>query len=193
MKKLHKNTLLLVFLFIILSFPSNAQFSIGPMIGVDYTMIKDGYETFKPGGQIGAVLNYKFDEDMAIDIIPNYSLKGAKDSQDQEIKLNYFENQVAFRYYFENKLNLLGGSYFGILTSAKVTSSDTLDLDVKDELKSADIGLVGGIGYQFGKSFGLTFKYLQGLSKINKDGDLRLRNIGMQFSIYYIFQISDAK
>ena len=67
-----------------------------------------------------------------------------------------------------------------------------MEVDIKDALKSADIGLIGGVGYQFGQSFGLTLKYLQGLSKINKEGDMRLRNVGMQISVYYLFPISGS-
>jgi len=95
-----------------------------------------------------------------------YSSLGAK-SGSEVLKTNYLSLPIFFRYNVTENFHFLAGPQFSMLLSAKdeVGGSST---DIKDQLNSMDIGIVPGIGVDFGP-FNAGLRYSIGVSNIAKD------------------------
>ena len=133
----------------------------------------------------GGFLTYSFTDLFAIQPELLYSMKGAKEKVvDQGItvditeKLSYLEIPVLFKVKLVGaptfKPNFYVGPGIGFLLSAKEKGESggiSVDVDIKDQLKSTDIGLIGGVGADIPMSAGtITFdiRYEAGLTKVVK-------------------------
>jgi hypothetical protein len=158
----------------------------------------------------GGFITYSFTELFAIQPELLYSMKGSKrkvfdeqlsENVDVTYKLNYIEIPVLFRIQLAGggnfKPNFYAGPEIGILLSAKgngTTSGVSVDVDIKDQCKSTDIGLIGGVGADYLMGTGkLTFdiRYDAGLSKVfkavNGFPEPKVNNSAITFLVGYGF------
>lgn len=163
-------------------FAEGAQFGIKGGLNLANVIGDDAPDnaSMKIGFVGGAFMSYNFTEIFAIQPEVLFSMKGAKGDNDlgdeESWKLNYLEIPVLFRVNLptDGKMDpfLCAGPAFGILMSAKAE-----DLDVKDDMKTMDIGVVaaGGIGYQM-ESGTLSFevRYEVGMTSVFNYDDAQL-------------------
>jgi hypothetical protein len=130
--------------------------------------------SMKMGGVGGAFLCYNINEIFAIQPEILFSMKGASfDTLSTSVSwsLNYIEIPFLFKVNLptEGKMkpSLYAGPALGILMSAKYE-----DLDIKDDIKSTDIGILAGaaIGYQMenGSLLSLELRYEVGMTSFDK-------------------------
>ncbi len=128
-------------------------------------------QKMKTGVAFGGFITYSFTDLFAIQPELLYTMKGSKVDEvgggSVSSKLDYLEIPVLFRVQLVGggnfKPNFYAGPGIGILLSAKEG-----DLDVKDQTKSTDIGIIGGVGADYLMGTGkITFdiRYEAGLTK----------------------------
>lgn len=94
-------------------------------------------------------------------------------------KLSYFNVPILVRYKFKNELFIEAGPSLGLLYKAyDIFYADVIDkedlvyeLDVRDDYRRLDVGVMGGIGYHLLKGTGYNFgiRYYYGLTELLKD------------------------
>ncbi|MBC6400420.1 MAG: PorT family protein [Ekhidna sp.] len=95
--------------------------------------------------------------------------------------LTYINIPLMLKYYLPLGLNLQAGPQFGILTNAEDD-----DDDISDRLKSSDLSVVLGAGWDVPFGLQLSARYVLGLSDINDaTGEDSIRNRTFQLSIGY--------
>lgn len=109
-----------------------------------------------------------------------YNSVGSK-FDDDVTKIDYVSVPVLVRFNFAKIVNIHVGPQFGMLLSAKVE-----DEDVKDQLKSTDLGIVAGVGLDLPMGLIVSARYVVGVSDVNDSGgDYKLKNNVMQLSVGY--------
>lgn len=112
-----------------------------------------------------------------------YSTRGSKSSYsgffdlvDQEVdfNLNYLELPVLASFRIGEIVDLQLGAYAAYLLSANISTSGDLgsgreDLD-RDNFRSVDYGIAGGVGFNLGPTAQVGVRYLHGLNNV-ADGD----------------------
>lgn len=127
----------------------------------------------------GAFMLFPMTETFGFQVEGLYSQKGAKfedDDFEESIELDQFEVPVLARYTIPSttgtSFHLFAGPSFGFKLSAKARSSfdgdDDEEIDVDDEYKGLDFGLVFGAGVEFGR-FVVDGRYNLGLTNLNDD------------------------
>ena len=110
----------------------------------------------------------------------NVTTKGAENTFDnvfneetRKFRLTYIEAPLLLRANMTNNFNLHFGPYAAYLINAKITrefsdgSTNNQDLN-EDDLNRFDVGLAGGLGFQFG-GFGIGARYNYGLTTVGKE------------------------
>jgi len=132
-----------------------------------------------------------------------YSTKGSKEHYssgglDEEIQynLNYIDLPILAVFKLGEQVELHAGGYASYLLNVNVSyegdlGNGTDEVD-KDNLKSYDYGLVGGLGFNFGTGFQVGARYNYGLVKIaDSDGAKTLigdaRNSNAQIFVAFNF------
>jgi hypothetical protein len=110
-----------------------------------------------------------------------------------ENKLNYVNLPILLKFYVSEGLSLDIGPQFGVLISAKQSSStSSTNIDIKSSYKETDIGLATGVSYNFVGGLNISARYNFGLKNIlNEDlypYDSKLKNGVFQLSIGYYFK-----
>jgi hypothetical protein len=154
----------------------------------------------KIGLAAGGYITYAFNDLFAIQPEVLYAMKGYKydytslitpyAKTTNSVKLSYIEipvlGKVLLRGNEKFKPNFYAGPAFGFLMSAK-----NQDTDIKSDLKSMDIGLIGGAGAEIPMGSGkLTFdvRYEVGLTKIdNTAAKAKINNSAITFLLGYGF------
>lgn len=161
----------------------------------------------------GVFFNYAFTELFAIQVEALYMLKGATQDMtfedetfEADWKVNYFEFPLLLKVTIptEGKIKpaIFAGPTFGFLMSAEVEVEGEAE-DIKDQLESMDIGILGGaeIGYQMEKGMiFLSASYEVGMSSIvnmtdeeleaedmTEQPDIKNTNIGVYVGYAYPF------
>ena len=140
--------------------------------------------SMRTGLAAGVFITYSFSDLFAIQPEVYYAMKGSKSnypySEDLNIdlteKLDYIEIPVLFKVMLAGgtsfKPNFYAGPEVGILLSAKAkgeAGGTSFETDIKDNIKSTDFGLIGGVGTDIPMGNGkLTFdiRYDVGLAKV---------------------------
>jgi hypothetical protein len=122
----------------------------------------------------------------------NYSIIGVElndGEKEATIKLRYVDIALLAKISVCKKMNLFAGPQVGFLTWAKRDSSFTSEMiDLKDDFKDEDYGLVFGAEYKFGDHIFLSGRYYHGLHQVAESwNDFVLRNRYISFRIGYIF------
>jgi hypothetical protein len=97
--------------------------------------------------------------------------------QDVDFNLNYLELPVLASLRLADIVDIQLGGYAAYLLSAKVSTSGDLgsgddELD-KDDFKSIDAGIAGGVAFNLGSNAQIGIRYLHGLTNVVDDPDLQ--------------------
>jgi hypothetical protein len=106
-----------------------------------------------------------------------------------DLKLDYITIPVMAKYYVADAFSLELGPQIGFLVSAKA-KSDGESEDVKDELKSTDVSLNFGLGYDITQNFMIGARYSLGLTRLQDElipGEDESKNSVFQISVGYKF------
>lgn len=186
---------------------ANAQeVKFGAKAGLNVSTLTGDVEdaSSKVGFHVGAFAEFKVSDKFSVQPELLYSAQGAKGAYndfngtdiipiDVKSKLAYINVPVMAKYYVAEKFSLEAGPQIGFLVSAKEKHSgggDSVELDIKDGLKSIDFGVNFGAGYDFTENISAGVRYNLGLSNIAKteDGDsTKIKNSVFSLSIGYKF------
>ena len=87
---------------------------------------------------------------------------------------------------FDNGFRLQVGPQLGILAGAKSELQKT-DTNVKANFEAMEYGVGVGMSYVNPKSnIGFDIRYNHGLSNINKNGNAKMYNRGLQAGVFYL-------
>jgi len=150
------------------------------------------------GFHAGVVAEFKVAPNFSIQPELLYSQQGAKIDTFEEsfnvettLKVNYLNLPVLAKYYIIKGLSIEAGPQIGYRLSSKmkveVPGLGTDEIDFKDQTKSIDFGLVGGVAYDLPMGVFFQARYNAGLSKINDDNDGSAKNGVFQVSVGYKF------
>ena len=136
--------------------------------------------------EIGVVSKFKLQPEV------NYSIIGVElnDGENEAtIKLRYVDVALLAKLGVCKKVNLFAGPQVGFLTWAKRDSSFTNEMiDLKNDFKDQDYGLVFGAEYKFNNHIFLSGRYYHGLYQVaESENDFVLRNRYISFRLGYIF------
>lgn len=118
-------------------------------------------------------------------------------SYDGKWNLSYLNLPVMAKYYILDKLSIETGPQIGLLLSAKAKySSDkalpslntsTAEYDIKNYIKSVDLGLNFGVTYDVSKNLSFNFRYNLGLANINNEpmSSSNIKNKVLSLSLGY--------
>jgi len=152
---------------------NNDNSSFDPRIGIN-------------GGLIGHI---HFTTHFAVQPELIYSSKGAiyrLANVDHKLRLNYLSIPILFQYMFNNGFRIQAGPEISILLQAK-QKTGSLTIDVKNDFKSLDFGLAGGLSYVHPPTgFGIDLRYVKGLANINSESPETSKNQGFQLGVFYI-------
>ncbi len=121
-----------------------------------------------------------------------YSAQGVKlefEGDNGELKLDYINIPIMAKYYIADAFSLELGPQIGFLVSAKA-KSDGESEDIKDELKSTDVSLNFGVGYDITENFMIGARYSLGLTRLQDEifpGEDDSKNSVFQISVGYKF------
>lgn len=87
--------------------------------------------------------------------------------------------------------NVFGGPQFSYLASSKLRTTASVmgvnllneTMDAKDQFNSWDMGLTGGIGYEFKSGFNVSASYNYGLSKVDANRNIAGYNNGFRVGV----------
>jgi opacity protein-like surface antigen len=161
---------------------------------------EDPYQGFLFGGFI----EYAAGEHFSLQTELNYQKKGKKFSTMTDAiesvtrrEFNYLTIPVLAKANFHDRgqwdLSFFTGPYLGFLTSAysNVKTGDiTTPIDINDQAKKTDMGIILGVGTSYklanGRAIIAEMRYQMGLSQIDEN-DTDLRNKGMGITLGYRF------
>lgn len=118
-----------------------------------------------------------------------YSGQGMKQNLNgttYEWNLGYINVPLMLQYMFNNGFRIEAGPEFGFLTSAKIKDATGSD-DIKNDLKTTNVGLGFGLSYLSYSGLGIGGRYNLGLSNINNNGSNEIKNRVGQISVFYLF------
>jgi len=114
-------------------------------------------------------------------------------------KLSYVNIPLMVEWQLTPEFHLNAGPQLGLLLSAQqetidvrsgslfnTTSTKTTE-DIKDQLKSSDLGLGFGVGFDFPFGLGIDIRYTLGLSNIDDSGLIDLKNRVVMLGFSYSF------
>lgn len=122
----------------------------------------------------------------------NYSIIGVELNDGQKeatIKFRYVDVALLAKLGVCRNVSLFAGPQVGFLTWAKRDSSFTNEMiDLRDDFKDHDYGLVIGTEYRFGNHIFLSGRYYHGLYQVaESSNDFVLRNRYISFRVGFIF------
>ncbi len=145
----------------------------------------------KAGFNIGLLSHIHLAKQLALQPEIFYSGQGAKfksGGTETKINLDYINVPILFQYMFDNGFRLQVGPQLGFLVNAKAKTGN-ITVDIKDNLKTVDLGLSIGAGYIHAPSgFGVDARYNLGLSNINENSSVKSTNVGFQLGVFYLFK-----
>jgi hypothetical protein len=150
------------------------------------------------GGAFGGFITYSINDLFAIQPEIFFTAKGSKrdvTGGTASVKLNYLEIPVLFRVQLAGgtsfKPNFYAGPEIAFLLTAKYSPASGGDMDVKNDYKSTDFGLIGGVGAEYPIGSGkllVDIRYDAGLSKVVKLTPVQnLKNSAITFLVGYGF------
>ena len=157
------------------------QFSVAPVVGLNFAKMTFDDAKFKTGVQIGAVAEYGLLEKFGLSAGLVYSMQGTK-FDNESLKANYLNVPVLANYYVIPGLAVKAGLQPGFLLSAKMDGEN-----VKDELKSFDLSIPVGVSYEY-QNFVVDARYNLGVTKVSKEGD-SAKNQVVQLTLAYKFKL----
>ena len=147
---------------------------------------------FRVGFLVGGFVTWPLGGRLELQPEALFTQKGAKSDQlggTSTEKLDYLDVPILVSYRInasrERNFAVFGGPSIGVLLRARSSASfggTSFEENVKDQVKSTDFGLVGGLAYHRGR-FVVDGRYSWGLTDIDKEtGDgVEIRNRGISF------------
>ncbi|MDR2139004.1 MAG: PorT family protein [Tannerella sp.] len=203
-----KKILFIIGLAMLLSTGADAQFTVGPKVGLNLTSLQDkGAMPEDPsrrqGLTAGTFLNCRLMPSFELQGELLYSQQGYKEhvfllvdygggvrtSHEAKRRLHYLSIPVLFREYWRKTgLYVELGPQVGLLLQQRVTFADRGDID--DYLNAlpfpsnpVDFSVVGGAGYRFRFGITLSGRYCYGFTNVLKD--MTSRNHVIQLALTY--------
>lgn len=141
-------------------------------------------EGSRTGLHIGGLAEIKISETFSIQPELLYSMQGAEVAEDVDLELSYLNVPIIAKYYVMEGLSIEAGPQVGFLLSADQDGNDA-----KDNLKSIDFALNGGVAYDLPMGVFFQVRYSAGISDINDiDGvDDKANNNVLSLSVGYKF------
>lgn len=173
-----KISLTLMMLFAISSFTFAQSFSFGPKVGLNVSNYTGGdiKSDALVGFHLGGMLQFGVGQHFFIQPEVLFSTQGAKidDGIDaRKYKTNYVSVPVMFKLKTTGGFFIEAGPQFSFRTSEDIPNQ-TID----HFAKNLDLAAGAGLGYQSGAGFGISARYIAGLSKV---GDFSGQNIDPDF------------
>ncbi len=185
-----KKLLSILMVLAITSFSVQAQVGFGLKAGLNISTVRgDEDEGVKSliGANGGLFANIPAGTNFAVQPELVYSMEGAKlDGSDFKIHLDYVNIPLLAQYRNPSGFYAELGPQIGILTSAKIKSGGTSE-SIKDQLKSTNFSIVGGLGYNFIPSVGVNARYALGVSNISDDSEGDLKTSTFSIGLHYTF------
>ncbi len=160
--------------------------NINKMTNMDYAKTQAGFH-------VGGFVNIGLTEEWAIQPELLYSGQGVKRDvpspfADITLKTDYINIPVMVQYSIVPSFYLEAGPQVGILVGAKEKVGSN-SKDVKSKLSGADFGLGFGCGYKFDCGFGVSGRYVFGLSNAitNDYINSTSKNSVAQIGVFYQF------
>ena len=162
------------------------------------SVVGDGTDNLnmKTGIHAGGFVEFGINDHFSIQPEVLFSTQGAKSEADIDndninedicTRLNYINIPVLAKIDILDGLSAQIGPQLGILASAKNKIRDNDSSDVKDSLKSTDIGLAIGLGYEIEEGVIFDARYNMGITDIAESDFTDQRNSTIQFSVGYRF------
>lgn len=169
---------------------SSSPVSFGLKAGLNVASVNDDDTKAKAGLYGGFFANIPLASSFSIQPEVLYNGAGTKFENDSDARLNldYISIPVMFQYNALPNLYLEAGPQFSFMINAKA-KNDLGSADVNDAFKGFDFGIGLGAGYYFTQDFGITARYVAGVSDIveNNPGDA-IRNNVFQVGLAYKFK-----
>lgn len=180
---------------------TRANFSIGPRVGLNLSNLNNANNTeAKPGLVAGITSTYSITETSGLTFDVLYSQEGSQADVGAEMQTNldYLRLALAYNQFFGDlgerfRPKIYVGPSLGFLTSAEAKSGET-ETDIKGEFNNLDVGLLGGIGfnYRIGARQWLNVdgRYYLGLSDVTESrlpGEDPITNRTFQISVGVAF------
>ena len=197
-KTMSKKVLFLLIAVLTASY-AQAQLSIGARAGVNLTNFlgeftynnREAEAIFKPGFQVGAVLNGARNDVFSLEGAFMFSQMGAQvqekgDDESTNFTLNYFDVSLHPKFRFGNFF-VQAGPYVGIgLQVRKKSESSSFD---DSEFRSTDFGIGAGAGYRFGPVQAALNAKIGALSILDNSTISGPRNFGVALTATYYFEL----
>jgi hypothetical protein len=187
--KINKMKKLLLSLFVVTALVSSSFAQLSLKAGVNFAnqSAESGGISIDPSSRIGYLIGVNFAANVTESIVfrpgIQFTLKGSKiefAGSDISSNFNYVEVPLDLVYNF-NDLSIHAGPYLGLLMSATSEGDD-----IKEFVKTADLGINIGAGFSF-SHFGVGINYGLGLSNINDDSmdDTNVKNKVINIYVTY--------
>ncbi len=95
-----------------------------------------------------------------------------------DIKTQYVNVPILAKVYVAEGFNIQAGPQIGFLTGAELQSSGIDDIDIKDDMKGTDFGLLLGAGYKLPMGLTIDARYNLGLSNTLDDNSETFEDLG---------------
>lgn len=95
-----------------------------------------------------------------------------------DIKTQYVNVPILAKVYVAEGFNIQAGPQIGFLTGAEFQSSGIDDIDIKDDMKGTDFGLLLGAGYKLPMGLTIDARYNLGLSNTLDDNSETFEDLG---------------
>lgn len=193
------------FVLLLLSFSAytiQAQVNFGVKAGANLTKFSgsdakaEGISpSFKPGFAGGVFANYKFAENLGLQLEALYSLEGTTykaEGEKMHFKTDYVNVPLLVQYNHESGFYAETGPQVGFLTSAKL-AYDGNSVDMKEGFKKINFSWGLGAGYKLSNGLGIGARYNYGITSI-ADGQGESVNMklgGFHLGLFYTFGSND--
>lgn len=171
---------------------ANAQAKFGVKAGANLAnIVGDDAEDakMKIGFNVGALAQVPITANFVFQPEVVFSAQGAKsddDGDDYKLNLNYINVPLLAKFISPSGFVAETGPQVGFLMSAKA-KADGESIDVKESFKKTDFSWALGLGYQSPAGFGVNARYNLGLSKLDEEGDAKIKNGVIQVGVSYVF------
>ncbi len=199
-----KSLVVLVLILVTGQLFAQKKFTTSAFFGTTATQVQGdalaGFDKLGITGGIGTV--YQFNKSWGLGFELSYIQKGSRKVQNPDsadfsyykMALHYAEVPVFLRYKYK-KIWFEAGPTFGILIAASEENSDGI-LAYSAPFKQFELGIMGGVAYQFNQNWGVKFRTTESISSIrdtpayDKGALGRFRgqyNTSLIFQLFYQF------
>jgi len=178
-------------LFLATTSVQSQEITFGGKIGANYAELK-GYDSQNYGGVTsilaGMMAKVTFTKKIAFQPELLFTRQGFK-SYEYDLVLKYISFPLMGKYYITDKFSLEAGPQLGFRSLAIAESESFGQLDVKDRIKSFDLGVNIGVAYQLENDVNFSIRYCYGLSNVNRTNinNVNNQNTAIQLSVGYYF------